>query len=182
MQMRPEIQITAAIKALEDVVIPAIPAEHGLAAEQSRLVVGMLRLMARQLPLQFAFDRDELARLIGCGDEMLAAFDTVPDLRAAAASLRAARAEAASVLAGCRIGPDALHDAARALNLAVARAVDMAATVQAPGLFDKVQAAVTAQAKGQLLRDRALMAPQGWEPDPAALPTIDELLVAGVSR
>ena len=127
MQMRSEIQIIAAIKALEDVVIPAIPAENGLAAEQSRLVVAMLKLMATQLPVQFAFDRDELARLIDCGDGMLDAFDAVPGLQGAAADLRAARAEAASVLDGCRTGPQTLQDAVRALNGAVARAVDVAA-------------------------------------------------------
>jgi hypothetical protein len=64
MQMRPALQIQSMIKAMMDVVLPAVDPSNKLALEQSRLVIGMLSLMAQQLPLQFRFDCDELSRLL----------------------------------------------------------------------------------------------------------------------
>ncbi len=40
----------------------------------------------------------------------------------------------------------------------------------------KIQQAVLAMSKEQLLRDRSMMLMQGWEPDPKAIPPLDELL------
>ena len=42
MQMRPDIQIQSMIKALTDVVLPAVDADNKLAHEQTRLVIGLL--------------------------------------------------------------------------------------------------------------------------------------------
>lgn len=64
MQMRPQIQLQAVIKALSDVVLAAIDPDNKLAIEQGKLSIGLLALLAQQLPMQFTFDRDELARLI----------------------------------------------------------------------------------------------------------------------
>ena len=70
MQLRPEIQITAIVKAMKDVVIPAVDADNKLATEQAQLIVGLLTLMAHQLPRLFHFDCDELQRLIACASQL----------------------------------------------------------------------------------------------------------------
>ncbi|MGQ0622999.1 MAG: hypothetical protein ACT4QA_24340, partial [Panacagrimonas sp.] len=76
MQLRSEIQLTSMLKAMKDVVIPAIDPANRLAIEQSQLIVGMLGLMQHQLPIQFKFDRDELGRLV----DMLHGLKVICDL------------------------------------------------------------------------------------------------------
>ena len=87
MQMRPEVQIAAMIKAMKDVVIPAVAGTNKLAEEQAKLVVGMLSLMAYQLPLQFRFDRDELARLVETSAALREVQASKPSARAACGAL-----------------------------------------------------------------------------------------------
>ena len=70
MQMRPDPQIKSVIKAMNDVVLPAVDPQNKLAQEQVRLCMGLLGLMAKQLPLQFRFDCDELARLSAYSAEL----------------------------------------------------------------------------------------------------------------
>ena len=65
-----------------------------------------------------------------------------------------------------------------AVKLAVTGA---AAAAAAAGGGDKaalalVESTILSLSKEQLLRDRSLMLPQGWEPDPKAVPAIEELL------
>lgn len=70
MQMRPDIQIQSMIKALTDVVLPAVDADNKLAHEQTRLVIGLLGLMGKQIPMQFQYDCDELGRLLEFATEL----------------------------------------------------------------------------------------------------------------
>ena len=70
MQLRPDLRIQSSIDAMVNVVIPAIDKEDGLAQEQAQLVVGMLSLLAQWLPLEYRYDRDELARLLAAADEV----------------------------------------------------------------------------------------------------------------
>ena len=70
MQMRPEIQIQSILKAMIDVVLPAVDPKNPLAQEQARLVMGMLTVMAGQLPRQYRFDCDELSRLLKLSQRM----------------------------------------------------------------------------------------------------------------
>ncbi|RJF89415.1 hypothetical protein D3874_22590 [Oleomonas cavernae] len=182
MQLRPEVQIASAIKAMKDVVIPAIAPDNSLAVEQGRLVVGMLALMAHQLPLQFAFDRDELARLLVCADRLDQATAACAGLAAARGSLDACRGEAATLLRACAFEPADLLDVVQRLKRTVAGLVDTAAEIAEPAVFAAIGAAILDQSREQLIRDRALMAPQGWEPDPAALPPIADLLATDMTQ
>lgn len=179
MQMRPDVQISSMIRALEDTVLPALPPGQGLAVEQGRLVVAMLKLMAFQLPLQFAFDRDELSRLLQCCDSLA---ETLAPWPAAASELDAARRAGGDLLARCQAGPEDLHQAVRQLNTTLARVIDAVAPQAAPATFERLQALILAQSREQLLRDRALMASQGWESGPTAPPDIAELLASAAAR
>lgn len=176
MQMRPEIQIGSMIKALKDVVMPALDPANKLALEQSQLIVGMLKLLASQLPLQFRFDRDELARLAGCADALGATASADPGVRAAIAHLEARNTAARGVLERCGLDPAALLASVRELRAAVGGLVKAAADAGDLDAALRIEKAILAMSKEQLLRDRALMKQQGFEPDPAALPDIELLL------
>jgi len=173
-QLRPDAQLKTMIKAMTDVIIPALDGSNQLAMEQSRLVVGMMILMERQLPLQFRFDRDELARLIETAHDLVALAGAERE-----GGLERARCTAAAVLDRCQAGPDDLHLAVRDMRVAICDTIDR---MNDPGahadatLIAACDAIVLRMSQQQLLRDRVLLLPQGWELQPDALPDIETLI------
>jgi hypothetical protein len=167
MQMREDLQLQTAIRALCEVVLPAVDAGNALAVEQLQVVIGTLQFMAARLPLRFNYDRDELARLL----ELCRALDT-----GERSALAAATAAGTDTLAGARTSPAELLAAIRSLRELsgaeiTARYRDGSETERA-----RVTQLVLDHAAQQLLRERAWVAPQGWEIQPEALPAIEELL------
>lgn len=179
MQLRSEIQIAAMIKAMKDVVIPAVDGDNRLAVEQAQLVVGMLSLMAHQLPLQFRFDRDELQRLLAYTQGLTELRSHDRALGEAVQQLAGSRAAGAAALERCIGDPAQLTSAIRELRQAAGALVTAAAESADEAAYRQVEAAMLELSKEQLLRDRALVLPQGWEPDPTAVPPIETLLDAG---
>lgn len=138
----------------------------------------MLNLMASQLPIQFQFDRHELGRLAGCLDALAAICAEAPALQAMAGGLREQQLAADDLHARCSVDPAELTAAVRALRETVS-AVVVAAGQQAPvATAERIERVVLGLSRKQLLRDRALVAPQGWEADPTAVPPIRGLLAA----
>lgn len=176
MQMRPEIQLKAVIKALSEVVLPALDPGNKPAIEQAKLSIGLLSLLAEQLPVQFAFDCDELARLLATGQTLVDAAQGGAATEDAAARLRDALAAATATLAGARSGPAGVLGAVRQLREATGTLVTQTHADGTPEARAAIDAAVLAMSQAQLLRERALMRLQGWEPDPAAIPPLAELL------
>ena len=176
MQMRPEIQITSVIKAVKDVLIPAIDPSNKLAIEQSQLIIGLLSLLASQLPVQFRFDRDELTRLLSTAESLGDIQASDKDSAGTMAKLATSRAAATKVLEGCQLDPVELVSSVRELREVVGSvisAINRTDNIEAQLRVEKI---VLDMSKEQLLRDRSLMKLQGWEPDPAALPDIEKLL------
>ena len=176
MQMRPEVEIASVIKAMTDVVIPAIDPANKLAIEQSQLIIGLLSLLNTQLPLQFRFDRDELGRLLASVETLKAIHATDPGTRAALDKLSVSSANARTVLDRCTLDPAQLTQSVRDMRATMGSVV-----VAAAGTVDLdtqllVEKIILDLSKDQLLRDRSLMKMQGWEADPAALPDIEDLL------
>lgn len=176
MQLRSEVQLASMMKAMTDVVIPAIDAKNDLAMQQAQLIVGMLNLMAHQLPIQFRFDRDELQRLVKSAEGLSLLSSNDSAVSTAVEQLAASSDAALRVLEHCTLDPAELvasvktmREATSMLMAAVSRSNDKAA-------FTTVEQAVLALSKEQLLRDRSLLLVQGWEPDPAAIPPIETLL------
>jgi hypothetical protein len=176
MQMRPEIQIASVIKAMKDVVMPAIDPANKLAVEQSQLIVGLLSLLSTQLPVQFRFDRDELGRLFSCAETLKEIPATDSGIKAALDKLSASSATASTVLERCKLDPAELTICVRDMREAIGSAV-----VAVTGTTDLstqlyVEKIILDMSKDQLLRDRSLMKMQGWEANPASVPDIQELL------
>ena len=176
MQMRPEIQIASMMKAMKDVVIPALAGTNKLAMEQAQLVMGMLNLMATQLPVQFRFDRDELSRLIEHTEALLSLPVNDAATTAVIKVLADQRKEAVELHEQCKRDPADLKRSVRELRESVGQVVT---TLAKTGELENqlcVEKIVLNLSKGQLLRDRSLVKPQGWEVDPAAIPDIGTLL------
>jgi hypothetical protein len=176
MQMRPEVQIKSMVKAMTDVVLPAIDPANKLAQEQGRLVIGLLSLMAQQLPLQFRYDCDELRRLVGLAAGLKQAAGGAPEARASVEEMNRSAAAAAATLAQALVGPQQLEQAVRDLRQVTSEVVRSVAAAKDGQAMRQVQQVVLATSKEQLLRDRSWVLMQGWEPDPAAIPRIETLL------
>lgn len=176
MQMRPDVQIQSILKSMSDVVLPAIDPDNKLAQEQARLCMGLIGLMARQLPLQFEYDCDELARLIRFANDLCAVDSPVEPSRATAEALGTSAREAAAVLACARATPEQVYQEVRALRVATGRVVTALCHDGESAARARVQQRVLAMSREQLLRERAWVISQGWEPDPRAVPNIESLL------
>lgn len=179
MQLRSDIQLKSMIKALKDVILPAIDPANRLAVEQAQLVTGMLGLMQHQLPLQYRFDRDELRRLVDMLHGLKVVCDLDPALESLPAKYEGLITESRAVLDGSAVDPERLYEAVRRLREVVGEVVSFANEHAAEAARQRIEHEVLELSREQLLRDRALVAPQGWEPDPAALPSIHSLLSAG---
>jgi hypothetical protein len=178
MQMRPAVQIKSMIKAMTDVVLPAIDPANKLALEQGKLMVGLLSLMAQQLPLQFRFDCDELGRLVELAAALKQAAAAASAPSADIEDMNRSAAAAAVILAQAKVGPEQVEQAVRELRAATSQVVRAVCAGDDESVVQQVQSVVLAASKEQLLRDRSWVLMQGWEPDPAAIPRIQTLLSA----
>ncbi len=173
MQLRPDVAIPAMIKSLTDVVLPAVDSDNALAVEQLQVTIGLLGLMAARLPLEFAYDRDELERLLGLSRDLLEAGGAEA---AESAALQDALALGADVHARAAADPREVLDAVRALRATSGALIGTLTAAADESLRQRVKELVTSHAGEQLLRERAWVAPQGWEARPEAVPPIEELL------
>jgi len=176
MQLRADIQIKSILKAMSDVVLPAIDPANQLAQEQARLCMGLLDLMSRQLPLQFRFDVDELGRLLGMAHALNAAIAQNPVDAAASQQLGKAVERGAQVLDRARADPAEVHDSLLALRASASAVVAQICSDETRSDLQQVEKLVMSSSHEQLLRDRAWLLAQRWEPDPDALPKIETLL------
>ncbi len=174
MQLRPDIAIHAIVKSLTDAVLPAVDPNNKLAVEQLQLSIGLLSMIEQRLPLEFRFDCDELRRLLDFADEL----KKHGAGSAALAEFSAAAEAGADVLRRAQAGPDQVLAAVRRLRATGAALAAAAYRDGSPGQRTAVMKTVLSMSEEQLLRDRAWVSPQGWEPLPEAVPPIAELLSA----
>lgn len=169
MDVRPDIQIQSMIKAMIDVVLPAVDEGNKLAREQARLVIGTLQLVAKRLPIAYRYDRDELNRYVALSRELVIQVGKKaggPSI----SGLEALVAHGEDVLERARAEPSELETAIFNLRASVSEVVQ---AVRAQGDNEtqaSVRKLVLAASKEELKRERALVVEMGFEADPNALP------------
>ena len=176
MQLRPQIQIQAVIKAMMEDVIPALDQTNQLAMQSAQLTIGTLTLIAQHLPLEYRYDCDELARLVSLAGTLGTQAKGSADADNVVKELAAAAASGTDVLDRARAEPAEIVDAVRRLCSATGEAVRAVFKAGTEAAQAAAQAAVLSMSKEQLLRDRSWLLMQGWEPDPKSVPAIDTLL------
>jgi hypothetical protein len=165
--------LQAAVRAMEEVVIPALDPEHPLAREQAHLVARYLALFSQRLNFIGARNRFELQRYL----------EIARDLQGDARTVSAAIGEA---LDRAIADGMALHDEVSALpSQWQAAARELAAVLTAlvrtvstgdPIQRRRIEERVLDGSRQLLEMQRAWFLPQGWELDPDALPQIQALL------
>lgn len=175
MQLRADIQLRAAIKALKDTITPAIDPDNKLAADQLGMVIGALQFVEQTLPLQFQFDCNELGRLLelaaamqraahGCGQDGM-----MSDVR------RAAEA-GATIFNHAKVDPAEVLSAVRDLRAACGAATTASFQREERVLSKAITQTVLAYSKQQTLRDRSWLQGLGFESPGAEIPPIAKLL------
>ena len=161
--------LSAAARALDEVIFDAVDAGHPLAREQTRLVSKYLKLL--QSRLEYAYDRNrfELSHYTDLAGDLLADAGTLSPAIAAALGLAAEEGRRLRDLPGAR-APD-LQAAAQRLAAIITALIRTAADAD-PVLRGRVEAAVLLSSKSLLDAQRAWFLPQGWEPDPTVVPPI----------
>lgn len=173
MDLRPEFQIQTVIKALNDVVLPALDPGNKLAQEQIQLAIGTLHLVLKRAPLRYRYERNDLARLAELAETLQQQAESLPQAAQALAALAASSAKGRDVLQRAQAEPGELEDANLELRDRVGAVVSVAAASAEGGTLRSIQSAVLAHAQEQLLRERAWLSPQGWEP---GLPEVETLI------
>ena len=176
MELRPALALQSVIKAMTDVVLPAVDPHNKLAQEQARLVIGVLGLLAARLPLLYRYECDELSRFLILADTLHSQAVGIADTQEALLSLTAVVGAGQDVLDRARAEPAELEIANFELREKIGALVSVVYDKASATQRRTIGATVTAHAKHQLLRERAWHVTQGWESDPAALPAIESLL------
>jgi dsDNA-specific endonuclease/ATPase MutS2 len=176
MELRPELLLRGAAKAMTDVVLPALDADNKLAQEQGQLVLASLNFVVQRLPQLYRFDCDELARSVAFAITLSQIADQAGTSGEVAGPLALSSKNGADVLSRAKADPDEVETANRDLREKIGAMVAAICADAPADLLSLVGRVVTANAAEQLQRDRAWVAPQGWEPGAAGLGELDELL------
>lgn len=183
MQLRPDIQIQSVLKALTDVILPALDPANPLAQEQARLCIGHLGLLAATLPLQYRYDCDELQRLLALTRRLEELPEAAVFAPRATAALAGPARRAADVAERARAEPAELQEAVRALRAAASQLVQEAYEHDPSGRkTEEIRREVMAATREQLTRERSWLLPQGWESDPQAVPALGTLMAPLADR
>ena len=169
MDVRPELQLQSMIKAMNDIVLPAVDIDNRLAQEQAHLVIATLQLVANRLPIAYRYDRDELERYVGLSRDLLAAVGGTVGA-AAVAPLQALVDSGADVLARARAEPSELESTVFALRAGVGELIQDTRAGRDPRAQAAVRSLVLSAAKQELERERALVVDIGFEADPLDMP------------
>ena len=162
--------LRAAATALRDVVAPAVDPANPIAQQQLKLVLDWLEFYRQRAPQAWRLDAFELSSQAALARAVLAA---VPPGQGEALTQALQAAAEAGALA--REGPARLRAAVTALEDA------LSATVRASTAFPlqmqrEVERLVVAGTRPWLLAQRAWYSPLSIEPDPQALPHLDDAL------
>lgn len=161
-----DLRIATMIKALEQVILPALPRDQRLARDQAMLVVGHLNMLGGQWKRALRFEQVSLDDLVGLARALLPAVDATFDAPLTEAIDAAQACDQADVLALER----ANSALGRIVDLVILGGDDHLALTQA------AQNAVLEYALRHARRERTWFQANNMDPDHADLPTIEESL------
>lgn len=162
--------LTAAVRALDEVIIPAIDPADPLALEQARIISKLIAQLESRLDYYYDRIRFQLHHNVALGKELTTDAPTV--------SPEIADALAAAISAGNELldepgakAPE-LEAATERLAGLISALVRASATTDS-ATRDRIERSILLAAKPTLDAQRAWFLPQGWEPDPSKVPSIE---------
>lgn len=171
-----ELRLKSMLRAMTEVLIPALDPKSQLAMDQAQLIVGNLKLLLLQHDKSYQFAMVELREYADLVRGMLDTADGGPESAAAKARAEAVLASVAPVAALDIPTQSALVDQVSAIKQAADGLLAASFADGDPVFRQAASKLVLAQGEKQVLRERAWVAPAGFEMDPGALPSVEELL------
>ena len=148
-----DLLIGAALRAMKDVVVPAIPADQGGAAEQARLVIGVLSLLQQRVSFEGARSRKELEIAVELAEQIVSVLSNPGALKAELDAARDASDET--------IGDKGRDSIRKSLLACLASSIDNESDREAK---DQLLRAVLSVSSKQNSLTRAWSTPAGFEP------------------
>lgn len=170
--------LRAAVKALTDVVAPAIDRKDPLAIEQLRLVVDYLQFVRSRLDLLYDRDRFELQHNLSMS-RMLKALDA-PLSKETSSQLDAAISAGIEVRDSVGASTPALKSASAALAAAVRDLIREAGAFE-PAVRARIERGVLEASEERIAFERAWYLPLGFEPAPQELAPLAQILADAAS-
>jgi hypothetical protein len=164
------LRLEAALKALADVIAPAIPEDAGLAKEQIALVMRSISLAIEQIPLEAAY----MARDSQTDRELAAKFQSLfvaghPMSNRLADAISASENALPPAISDTRELAKPWHSLKKTLEEAVsALAKELGRDAQT-----ELAEIMLAYSEERNLRERAWVASTGFDPDPESLPSLE---------
>ena len=167
--------LRASIKALDEVVAPAIDASNPLAVEQLRLVSRFLGFLRSRLQYQAERERFELRHYLALANTLRG--DAASGAPPCAALIGEAIAAGAALVDRIDASTQDIRAAVNGLTAALSVLVRSVADAD-PVLRQRVERTVVAASKSLFDVQRAWYLPIGFEPDPDQVPSIETALAA----
>jgi hypothetical protein len=164
-------RIATMITAIQTIIRPALAEADSLAREQAGLLVGHLMMLRAQIDHVPAFERAALRQSIALAGDLVAEARGGSRLSAAAQDLSESIATGKTAVA-----PAEVRAACQAIDQAVEQLVHAARADGAPGCLAALSARILDHVEARTTIDRAWFAGAGFEADPGALPSIDDLM------
>lgn len=176
MNFRYDIQVKTAIRAMQEVVIPALDSVNKMAVEQAALVVGMLQLLEHTLPLVYRYDCAELEANLALVQKLCAAVEGVPSLHQSSGQMEAVAAAACATLNRPRVDPKEIEQACTEIRSAISEFIILIYRHAPVPARQDIARLTLSSARKQLVRERAWVISQGWESQPEKLQPIESLI------
>lgn len=158
-----DLRISTIVRAMEDVVTPAIEEGNSLAREQAALIIGHLRLLSMQWSRAEGYART-------CLDDLV---DTVAPLKPLGGALTLAAGDQLAASLGSLGGAEARYKMVMAATDALVRAAESDGD---PGFRSDLTVRLLDFSLRQSLRDRSWFAGTGFDLHPEQLLPVDDLV------
>jgi hypothetical protein len=164
-------------RALEQVIVPALPPDQVLAREQATLAIVQLTTLGEQYRYLAEYESGCLADMSVLADELLAAAEGGSATTAAAKALRLILDEA-----GATTSPSTAQERRNTIASGIDSLVRAGAEDGDPRFRTTQHRLIVDHGSRQAIRDRAWFRGHGTDPDATTLPTIPELIGGAVAR
>ncbi len=171
MQPGIDLRMRAMVKALAEVVIPALDSTNRTAIEQGNIVLGSLEVLRQQIDYAHWYEVADLLSLSKLARELSEIDGLDADTK-----LKDAASAGAAMAARWDISLSQLHQPNFVLRDVISAVVGKAYKADQADIRDKVQALVLAHSEEQLGRERAYVAGLKWDIYPESLQTIEASL------
>lgn len=166
--------LRAAIKALDEVVAPAIDESNPLAVEQVRLVSRFLSFLRSRVPYEHARAHHEVRHYLALARELVELAPNDAPVRSRdllSAAIRIATPLVVDPMASAQQLQGAITSLSAALSTLARHVADSPATVR-----DPVERTIVRASASLLDAQRAWFLPMGFEPDPERVPALETAL------